>query len=233
MPTCQWPSPPPTPQFRPHGGGRGQGGPAAARHRLQPAEPGRRSGAAGSRPALGGGAGLARGGAERGGSGAQQPATAPRQGRGGAGAPRRRWGRPVARRCGEGQWPQAALGLAAARAGTRRSGPAACAGDGARRRLAAAAFRPQRSQAAAGVGGARFGEVERLRSARRWLASARREGRRRARAAPSASAAARRPNGGGAERIRVGKESRSTSRLLGSSPRARFARRTAGGGSSA
>jgi len=38
-----------------------------------------------------------------------------------------------ARRAGEGQWPQAALGLAAARAGTHRSGPAACAGGGVRR----------------------------------------------------------------------------------------------------
>jgi len=46
--------------------------------------------------------------------------------RGGAGVPRRRRVELAARQAGEGQWPQAALGLAAARAGTHRSGPAAC-----------------------------------------------------------------------------------------------------------
>ena len=46
---------------------------------------------------------------------------------------------------------------------------------------------------------------------------------------PSASAAARRPNGGGAERIQVGKTSEREGRLPGSSPRFDLRRRMVGG----
>ena len=65
-PTCQWAPAqlPPPPLFLPARAARGQGGPAAARHRLPPAEPGRRSGAA--RSGQGGAVRQAQGGARRG-----------------------------------------------------------------------------------------------------------------------------------------------------------------------